>query len=105
MISKLKPKPQKKQKQNSQITMKDLMNIANNPKSSKADLIVAMELFYQNFKVSQNEKEAFELFSKILNHKNRSKEVFSIFHGKILPANIEYKKELDALERAALNRN
>lgn len=104
MISKLKPSKKEQKNKNKELTLDDLLEVANNPKSDRADLIVAIELFYQNFKVSQDEKKAFEFFEKVLNHKNRDKNIFNIFHGKILPANIEYKDRLDKLERKALNK-
>ncbi len=94
----------KKQKIKKEITIDDLLKIANNQKSTTKDLIFALNYFLNNFKVNNNEKKSFEFFKKILNHKNRSKEIFDIFHGKILPANLEYKNELDQLEKKALNK-
>ena len=44
-----------------------------------------------------------KFFRKILNHKNRKKILFDIFHGIILPKNLQYKKELDNLEKEALD--
>ena len=104
MISKLKPSKKESHQKNNKLTLDDLLDIANNPKSDRADLIVAIELFYQNFKVKEDEKKSFEFFEKLLNHKNRDKNLFDIFHGKILPANLEYKDRLDKLERKALNK-
>ncbi len=94
----------KKQKIKKEITIDDLLKIANNQKSTTKDLIFALNYFLNNFKVNNNEKKSFEFFKRILNHKNRSKEIFDIFHGKILPANLEYKNELDQLEKKALNK-
>ena len=94
----------KKQKIKKEITIDDLLKIANNQKSTTKDLIFALNYFLNNFKVNNNEKKSFEFFKKILNHKNRSKEIFDIFHRKILPANLEYKNELDQLEKKALNK-
>lgn len=95
---------QKKQNNKKEITIDDLLKIADNPKSTEKDLIFALNYFLNYFKVKNNEKKSFEFFKKILNHKNRSKEIFNIFHGKILPANLEYKNELDKLEKRALNK-
>ena len=95
---------QKKQNSKKEITIDDLLKIADNPKSTEKDLIFALNYFLNYFKVKNNEKKSFEFFKKILNHKNRSKEIFNIFHGKILPANLEYKNELDKLEKRALNK-
>ncbi|WP_456470323.1 hypothetical protein [Caminibacter sp.] len=87
-----------------ELTLNHLLKIASNPKSKTADLLSALMLFNENFKVEQNEKKSIILFEKILNHKNRSKALFDYFHGTILPANLKYKDKLDEIERKALNK-
>ena len=87
-----------------ELTIDDLLNIAKNQKSTLKDLIFILEYFLNNFKVKNNEKKSFELFKKVLNHKNRSKILFDIYHGKLLPSNLEYKDRLDKIEKEALNK-
>jgi len=87
-----------------EITIEDLLKIAKNKNSTTKDLLFTFEYFFNNFKVKDNEKKSIELFKLVLNHKNRNKELFDFFHGKILPANLEYKKVLDQLEKEALNK-
>ncbi len=96
----------KKNKQNTkkELTIDDLLEIANSPKSNTKDLVFALEYFLSKFSIKDNEEKSFELFNKILNHKNRSKILFDIFHGKILPANLEYKNKLNNIEKRALNK-
>ncbi len=103
ILSRKKPKKNQSIKQNNNVTIDNLLEIANNPKSTLNDLIFTLEYFFENFKIKENKKKSFELFKKVLNHKNRSKKVFDIFHGKILPANLDYKEELNELEKKALN--
>ena len=86
-----------------EITLKDLLNIASNDKSTSKDLIFAINYFAENFKVNKDEKASMEFFKKILNHKNRNKKLFEIFHGVILPHNLKYKNELNKIEKEALN--
>jgi len=86
------------------ITLEDLLKIAKNKKSTKQDLAFAMEYFYNNFEIKDNEKKSFELLEKLLHHKNRTKLLFDIFHGKILPKNLSYKDKLNELEKEALNK-
>ncbi len=99
-----KPKKTTKTPSKKELSIDDLLKIAKNPKSSKVDLITAIELFVQNFKIKDDEKKSFEFFEKLLNHKNRDKKIFDIFHGKVIAANIEYKDRLDKMERKALNK-
>lgn len=82
----------------------DLLKIAGNKNSTTKDLLFAFAYFLENFKVKQNKDKSLKLFNLILNHKNRNKALFDFFHGKILPANLEFKDELDKLERKALNK-
>ena len=86
-----------------EITLNDLLKIANNPKSSTADLLTALMLFNDKFVVAQDKEKSLEFFKKVLNHKNRSKKLFDYFHGNILPKNITFKDALDELEKKALN--
>ena len=86
------------------LDINDLCKIAKNKKSNIKDLLFAIKYFYQNFDIENNKKESFELFNLVLNHKNRKKILFNFFHDKILLKNLKYKKELDKLERKALNR-
>ena len=88
-----------------EITINDLLKIAKNPKSNIKDLAFALEYYVTKFRVKDYEKESFELFKLALNHKNRKKMLFDIFHGKILPANLKYKEKLEAIEKVALNRD
>ena len=99
-----KEKKEKTPKKN-QITIDDLIKIAKNKNSTLRDLEFAMNYFLSNFKIEDNEKKSFEFFRLVLNHKNRAKSLFDIFHGKILPANLKYKNILDELEKKALNRD
>ena len=99
-----KEKKEKTPKKN-KITIDDLIKIAKNKNSTLKDLEFAMNYFLGNFKVEDNEKKSFEFFRLVLNHKNRAKNLFDIFHGKILPANLKYKDRLDELEKKALNRD
>ncbi|MEO1923344.1 MAG: hypothetical protein ABGX25_02350 [Nautiliaceae bacterium] len=87
-----------------ELTIDDLLKIASNPKSKTADLLSALMLFNENFKVEQNEKKSIEFFEKVLNHKNRNKAIFDYFHGTVLPSNLKYKNKLDEIERKALNK-
>ena len=89
---------------NKEITFADLLKIANSSKSSSADLLVALQLYNENFNVAQNKEKSIDFFRKVLNHKNRHKILFDYFHGNILPKNLQYKDELDRLEREALNK-
>jgi len=99
-----KPKKQKKEPVKKELTLDDLLKIVNKPDASAVDLITALELFIQNFKVKDDEKKSLEFFKKLLNHKNRNKMLFNVFHGKVIALNPEYKDVLDKLERAALNK-
>ncbi|AZV46569.1 hypothetical protein C3L23_04560 [Nautilia sp. PV-1] len=89
---------------NKELTLEDLLKIANNPKSTTSDLLTALKLFNENFVVAQNKEKSFEFFEKILFHKNRHKKLFDYYHGSILPKNITFKDELDKLEKKALNK-
>jgi len=100
-----KAKKKSKTSQKKEITLDDLLKIASSSKSISKDLLFAINYFTKNFSVDMNEKTSFEFFKKLLNHKNRQKELFDIFHGNILPKNLKYKNELDKIEKEALNNN
>jgi hypothetical protein len=87
---------------NNKLEIDDLIKIVNNKKSSNKDLITAALLYLENFTVESEKDKSFIFFEKLLNHPNRTKKVFDIFHGKILPKNIKYKDKLDEIERKAL---
>jgi len=86
------------------LTLDDLIKIAKNEKSTLKDLAFALSYFVEKFKIDDDKKKSFELFKLILNHKNRGKILFDIFHGQLIAANLNYKKELDELEKKALNK-
>jgi Na+/melibiose symporter-like transporter len=87
-----------------EVTLDNLLEIANNSKSSTSDLLSALILFNEKFVVAQDKEKSLQFFEKILNHKNRQKKLFDYFHGSILPKNITFKDELDKLEKKALNK-
>ena len=98
-VTPITPKEDKKE-----IKINNLLEIANNPNSSLQDLMAALLMFEQNFKVEDDYKNSMEFFKKLLNHKNaNSKKIFQIFHGQILPSNLKYKDELNKIEQEALN--
>ncbi len=99
-----KAKKTKNFNKSKKLTLEDLLKIAKNSKSNTKDLLFALVYFSETFKVKQNKDKSIKLFKLILNHKNRNKSLFDFFHGNILPANLEFKDELDKLEREALNR-
>jgi len=106
-FSKKKPKKSKKQEKrndDNKLTIESLLEIANNPKSNSQDLLSALVLYNENFKVEDDVKKSFEFFKKVLNHKNRKKAFFDYFHGNIIPNNIKFKNELDKIEKEALNK-
>ena len=92
------------QNEHKEVTLSDLLNIANNPKSTTADLLSALMLFNEKFVVAQDKENSIVFFEKVLNHKNRHKKLFDYFHGAVLPKNITFKDELDKLEKKALNK-
>ena len=98
-----KPKESKKEEKNDNLTIDSLLKIAINPKSNSKDLLSALMLYNENFKVENDVKKSMEFFKSVLNHKNRKKAFFDYFHGNILPNNIKFKDELDKIEREALN--
>ncbi|ACM92064.1 hypothetical protein NAMH_0883 [Nautilia profundicola AmH] len=93
-----------KSQKHHKLTLDDLIDIADNPKSNTADLLSALMLFNEKFVVAQDKEKSMLFFEKILNHKHRHKKLFDYFHGSILPKNITYKDELDTLEKKALNK-
>jgi len=103
-LAKKSKKSPKKENVKKSLTLDDLIKIAKNENSTLEDLKFTFEYFLNNFKIKDYENESFELFKLVLNHKNRNKILFDTFHGKILPANLEYKDALDKLEKEALNK-
>ena len=100
-----RPKKSKKQeKKDNKLTIDSLLEIANNPKSNSKDLLSALVLYNENFKVENDVKKSMEFFKSVLNHKNRKKAFFDYFHGNILPKNLKFKKELDNIEKEALDK-
>ena len=100
-----KPKGSKKEeKTDDKLTIESLLKTANNPKSNSKDLLTALMLYNENFKVENDVKKSMEFFEKVLNHKNRKKAFFDYSHGNILPNNIKFKDELDKIEKEALNK-
>ena len=97
-------KPTKEEKNDNNLTIDSLLKIATNPKSNSKDLLSALVLYNENFKVEDDVKKSLEFFKKVLNHKNRKKAFFDYFHGNILQNNIKFKEELDKIEREALNK-
>jgi len=93
----------KEEKKENKITIEALLKIANNPKSTSQDLLSALMLYNENFKVENDVKKSLEFFKKVLTHKNRKKAFFDYFHGNILPNNLKFKNELDKIEKEALN--
>jgi len=87
-----------------EITIDDLLKIANNSKSTLKDLLFALTYFNEHLDFNKNINKSFELLKKILNHQNRNKALFDYFHGNILPNNLKYKNELNKLEQEALNK-
>jgi len=91
-------------REHKELTLEDLLKIASNPKSSTADLLIALQLFNEKFVIAQNKEKSMDFLKTVLNHKNRHKRLFDYFHGNILPKNITFKDELDKLEKEALNK-
>ncbi len=98
-----KVKNESKTSQKKEITLDDLLKIALSSKSTSKDLLFAINYFAENFSVGMDKKTSLEFFKKLLNHKNRQKKLFDIFHGNILPKNLKYKNELNKIEKEALN--
>jgi hypothetical protein len=99
-----KDKENNKKESPKEVTLDDLLKIANNPKSTTADLLSALMLYNDRFNVAENKEKSMLFFEKVLNHKHRHKKLFDYFHGSILPKNIKFKDELDELEKKALNK-
>jgi translation initiation factor IF-3 len=94
----------KSQSKKLKVDLNQLLQIVSNPNSSTADLIVAIELFNEFINMEEDLKRSLEFFDKLLKHKNRHKRLFQYFHNVIVPNNKEYKKELNAIEKEALNK-
>jgi len=102
-----KPKP-KKIKQTQQIKddkldFEDLMAIVKNPNSPTEKILFALEEFNKNFKIDEKNAQKYIIFlSRVLTHKNVTKDIFQYFHKEIKSKNMDYKKELDIIEKKAL---
>ena len=94
----------KQEKKDDKLTISSLLEIATNPNSSSKDLLSALILYNENFKVEDNVKHSLDFFKKVLNHKNRKKAFFDYFHGNVLPKNPKFKKQLNEIEKEALNK-
>ena len=94
----------KQEKKDDKLTISSLLEIAINPNSSSKDLLSALILYNENFKVEDDVKHSLDFFKKALNHKNRKKAFFDYFHEKILPKNPKFKKQLNEIEKEALNK-
>ncbi|QCT94846.1 hypothetical protein FE773_06510 [Caminibacter mediatlanticus TB-2] len=87
-----------------EITFEMLYKIAKNKNSTSKDLASALILFSENFNIKGNERGAFDFFKQILNHQNRNKEIFNIYQNKIVKKFSDYSKQLNEIERDALNK-
>jgi len=81
-----------------------LLKIANNPKSNINDLMFVLKYFNENIDFKKDIKSSFTFLKKVLNHKNRNKSLFDYFHGSLLPKHLEFKDELNRIEKEALNK-
>jgi len=86
------------------VDLDELLKIVSNPNASTADLIVAIELFNKFINMGADLKRSLEFFDKLLKHKNRHKKLFQYFHDVIVSNNKEYEKELNAIEKEALDK-
>ena len=85
------------------LDFEDLMLIAKNPKTSSDKLLETLKLFNKNFIIeNKNEQKYFVFFSRILSHKNVNKEIFRYFHKEIKNNNLNYKRELEIIEKKIL---
>jgi len=98
-----KAKKKSKTPKQKEITLYDLFKIVSSSKSKIDDLLFALNYFAENFSVDMNKNVSIKFLKKILNHKNRQKVLFDVFYEKIIPKNLKYKKELDKIEKEALN--
>ncbi len=97
-------KKTEKKTEKKELTIDDLIKIANNPKSGVSDLLAALKLYNGKFVVAMDKEKSIEFLKKVLNHKHREKVLFDYFHGSILPKNITFRDVLDKLEKEALNK-
>jgi len=85
-------------------TLDELLKIAQNPQTSLSELLSVLLVYNEKFTVKDDVEKSLLFFETVLNHKNRDKKLFDFFHGTVLPKNIMFKDELDALEKKALNK-
>jgi len=103
-----KPQPKTQSKKSAPVTKNyidfdDLMDIVKNPNTSSEKLLETLKIFNNNFVIdSENEQKYLIFLSRILTHKNVSKDVFQYFHKDLKSKNKNYKIELEAIERKAL---
>ncbi|NPA11676.1 MAG: hypothetical protein GXO62_05495 [Epsilonproteobacteria bacterium] len=99
-----KPKPkQAPVERPKELTLNDLIDMVSNPNASASDLYVALQLYHEKYKVHDDVGNSLTFFKKALNHKNKAKALFDFYHDVIMPANTQYKDQLDKIEREALN--
>ena len=87
-----------------ELTINDLLKIASNPKSNINDLMFVLQYFNDNIDFKKDIKSSLKLLKTVLNHKNRNKSLFDYFHGSLLPKHLEFKDELNRIEKEALNK-
>jgi len=89
--------------ENDFIDFDDLMAIVKNPNTSSDKLLEVLKKFNENFVIDEkNEQKYLIFFSRILTHNNVNKDIFQYFHKEIKVKNLEYKKDLDVIEKKAL---
>ena len=95
-------KSKTEEKKYDKLSIESLLKIAANPKSSSKDLMSALIVYNENFRVKDDIEKSLAFFRYALNHKNRKKAFFDYFHKKILPKNIKFENELNEIEKEAL---
>ncbi len=94
----------KTETKNDEFDLDDLMNIVKNPNTSSSGVLDALIYFNENFSIDEdNNKKCFLFLSRALTHPNKSKNIFQYFHNKVKPKNLNFKNELEAIEKKALN--
>ena len=94
-------------KEEKELTLQDLINIAGNPKSDKNDLFAALKIFAASFKIpsKQNGKapsdaKAYLNFITILAyHKNADAKLIAFMSNELKKKNPEYVAEIDYYEQ------
>ena len=98
-------------KEEKELTLQDLINIAGNPKSDKNDLFAALKIFAASFKIpsKQNGKapsdaKAYLNFITILaSHKNADAKLIAFMTNELKKKNPEYAREIDAYEQKGMS--